>query len=184
MSEFADDEEDGFAHHKINQYTIKSMIGHGAYGVETASKIYFDKHVWELNTAECALIATLPSSPNLLSPIKYPERSMRAHRIALAKMVDQGFLTTKQAEDAYLKFWPDYLKYINDIPPTMTAASERIDKAPWFTEYIRRKLVEKYGEDMVFNKGLLVYTTLDLKKQLAAEKVMASLRPLNPNGIA
>ena len=54
----------------------------------------------------------------------------------------------------------------------MTAFSERVDKAPWFTEYIRRKLVEKYGEDTVFNKGLLVYTTLDLKKQTAAEKVM------------
>jgi penicillin-binding protein 1A len=156
----------------LELYFNQIFLGHGCYGVETASKIYFDKHVWELNTAECALLATLPSAPNLLSPIKYPERSMRAHRIALAKMVDQGFLKTKDAEDAYLKFWPDYLKYINDIPPTMTATSERIDKAPWFTEYIRRKLVEKYGEDMVFNKGLLVYTTLDLKKQLAAEKVV------------
>lgn len=156
----------------LELYLNQIFLGHGAYGVQTASKIYFEKNVWELNTAQCALLATLPSAPNLLSPIKYPERSMRAHRIALAKMVDQGYLKTKDAENAYLNFWPDYLKYINDIPPTMTAASERIDHAPWFTEYIRRKIVEKYGEDMVFNKGLIVYTTLDLKKQLAAEKII------------
>ncbi|MGL4369630.1 MAG: transglycosylase domain-containing protein, partial [Spirochaetota bacterium] len=156
-------------------YLNQLFLGHGAYGVETASKLYFNKHVWELSTAECSLLATLPSSPMTLSPIKYPERSMRMHRIALARMVDQGYLTTGQAEEAYLKFWPEYLVYINELPPTMNAYSERVDKAPWFTEYIRRKLVLQYGEDTVFNKGLLVYTTLDLKKQAAAEKVMKEM---------
>jgi penicillin-binding protein 1A len=156
----------------LELYLNQIYLGHGAYGVETASRLYFKKHVWELNTAECALLASLPSSPMTLSPIKYPERAMRVHRVALARMVNMGFITRKQAEEAYLTFWPPYLQYVNELPPSMNAFSERIDKAPWFTEYIRRKIVEKYGEDMVYNKGLMVYTTLDLKKQDVAERVM------------
>jgi penicillin-binding protein 1A len=153
-------------------YLNQIFLGHGANGVETASRFYFNKHVDELNLAECSLLATLPSSPNNYSPIRYPERSMRLHRLALAKMVDMGYATRAEAEKAYLEFWPQYLVYINDLPPSISAASERIDRTPWFTEYIRRKLVEKYGEDAVFEKGLNVYTTCDVKKQEAAEKVM------------
>jgi penicillin-binding protein 1A len=153
-------------------YLNQIFLGHGANGVETAAKFYFNKHVDELNLAECSLLATLPSSPNNYSPIKYPERSMRLHRQALAKMVDMGFATRTEAEKAYLEFWPQYLQYINDLPPSISAASERVDRTPWFTEYIRRRLVEKYGEDAVFERGLSVYTTCDVKKQEAAEKVM------------
>jgi penicillin-binding protein 1A len=156
----------------LELYLNQLYLGHNAWGVETASKMYFKKDVWNLNTAECALLASLPSSPERLSPIKYPERAMRIHRVALARMVNMGYLTRKQAEDAYMSFWPDYLEKLKTMPPTMTAFSERVDHAPWFTEYIRRKLVEKYGEDIVYNKGLLVYTTLDLKKQEVAERVM------------
>jgi penicillin-binding protein 1A len=153
-------------------YLNQIFLGHGANGVETASKFYFNKHVDQLDLAECALLATLPSSPNNYSPIRFPERAMRNHRMALAKMVDMGFCTKSEAEKAYLDFWPPYLQYINDIPPTATAVSERTDRTPWFTEYVRRKIVEKYGEETVFNKGLCVYTTCDVVKQEAAEKVL------------
>ena len=156
----------------MEMYLNQIFLGHSAYGVQTASRLYFSKDVKDLNTSECALLACLPSSPMTLSPIKYPERTMKIHRIALARMVNMGYLTRKQAEDAYLGFWPDYLVKINDMAPTMSAFSERLDRAPWFTEYIRRKIVAKYGEEVVFNKGLKVYTTLDVRKQEAAERVM------------
>ncbi len=156
----------------MEMYLNQIFLGHSAYGVQTASKLYFSKNVKELSTAECALLASLPSSPMTLSPIKYPERAMKIHRIALARMVNMGYLTRKQAEDAYLGFWPDYLKRVNDLSPTMSAFSERLDRAPWFTEYIRRKIVAKYGEEVVYNKGLKIYTTLDVRKQEAAERVM------------
>lgn len=154
-------------------YLNQLFLGHGTYGVESASMLYFGKHVWQLNLAECALIATLPSAPNLLSPIKYPEKSMMMHRIALSKMADMGYITIEQAEQAYMDFWPDYIAYINEMPPSMSAWSVRVDNAPWFTEYIRRKLVAEYGEEMVYQKGLSVYTTLDLRMQAAAQKVMS-----------
>lgn len=156
----------------LELYLNQLFMGHGAFGVETASKLYFGKNVWELNLAECALLASITSAPNGLSPIKYPDRAMKMHRQALAHMVDMGFIKKADAEKAYIEFWPPYLSYINELPPTLTAFSERIDHAPWFTEYIRRKIVDQYGEDAVYNKGLVVMTTLDLKKQLAADRVM------------
>ncbi|MDR3237262.1 MAG: PBP1A family penicillin-binding protein [Spirochaetia bacterium] len=156
-------------------YLNQIFLGHGAYGVESAAQIYFNKHVWECTLAESALIASLPAAPNLLSPIRHPNVSMARHRIVLAKMVEMGYITVKDAETAYLAFWPDYLLYINELEPTVTAWSARVDKAPWFTEYIRRDLIKKYGDDMVYNKGLMVYTTLDLNKQRAAEKALWSM---------
>lgn len=153
-------------------YLNQIYLGHGAYGVESAAGLYFQKHVWEMNLAECALLSTLPSAPNLLSPIRHPKRSMRRHRIALAKMVELGYISVAEAEKAYLDFWPEYLRHIESTSPSLNVFSNRINKAPWFTEYIRRKLVKKYGSEMVYNKGLLVYTTLDIKKQLAGQETL------------
>ena len=152
-------------------YLNQIFLGHGVYGVESASKFYFNKHVWELDVAECALLATLPSSPNKLSPIRHTERSIERHKIVLAKMADCGFITIPNAEKAFLEFWPEYLDYINDLSPSVTSWSSKIDKAPWFTEYLRRKLIKQFGEDTVYKEGLAVYTTLDLKKQTAAQKI-------------
>jgi penicillin-binding protein 1A len=156
----------------LELYFNQIFLGHGVYGVESASKFYFDKHVSEIDLAEAALLATLPSAPNKLSPIRHTERSIERHRVVLAKMVDCGFITIPQAEKAYLEFWPDYLAYINDLPPSITSWSNKIDNAPWFTEYLRRKLVKQFGEETVYREGLSVYTTLDLKKQKAAQKFL------------
>ncbi len=156
----------------LELYFNQLFLGHGVYGVESASKFYFNKHVWEINQAEAALLATLPSAPNKLSPIRHTERSIERHRIVLAKMVDCGFLNIPDAEKSYLEFWPDYLAYINELPPSITSWSNKVDKAPWFTEYLRRKLVKQFGEEMVYKEGLSVYTTLDIKKQSAAQKLL------------
>ncbi|MCL2025376.1 MAG: PBP1A family penicillin-binding protein [Leptospirales bacterium] len=158
----------------MHLYLNQIFLGHGAYGVESAAQLYFNKHIWECNLAESALIASLPAAPNLFSPIRRPNESMRRHRIVLSKMVEMGHITVKDAEAAYLNFWPNYLAYISELEPTVTTWSARSNNAPWFTEYIRRELVRKYGDDTVYNKGLMVYTTLDLRKQQAAEKALWS----------
>ncbi len=156
----------------LNLYLNQIFLGHGAYGVESAAKIYFQKNVWDLNLAECALLASLPSSPNMLSPIRHPKTSISRHKVVLSKMVEMGYISVDEAEKAFLGFWPDYLNYIGDLSPSLTTWSTRVDKAPWFTEYIRRELVKKYGEDMVFTGGLSVYTTLDVNKQMAGQKIL------------
>jgi penicillin-binding protein 1A len=153
-------------------YLNQIFLGHGTYGVQAASKYYFGKNVWDLSIAESAILASLPSAPNRFSPIRHPKRSMTRHKIVLAKMVEMGFITIPQAEEAYSQFWPEYLEHISHISPTMTTWSNRIDRAPWFTEFIRRKLIKKYGRETVYEKGLLVYTTLDVQKQEAGQKAL------------
>ncbi len=158
--------------HILEMYLNQIFLGHGAYGVESASQIYFGKSVSELNLAESALLATLPSAPNMYSPLRHTKISAGRHKIVLARMVEMGYITVPQAEKAYLDFWPAYNAYINDMPPTMTTMSARINRAPWFTELVRRHLVKKYGSEMVFEQGLHVYTTLDVKKQEIAQEVL------------
>lgn len=153
-------------------YLNQIFLGHGAYGVESAAKLYFEKDIWNCTLAECALIASLPSAPNRFSPIRHPEESMQRHKVVLAKMVELGFITVKQAEDAYGGFWPDYLVRISGMEPGITAWNARVNEAPWFTEYIRRKLIQTYGEETVYSKGLSVYTTLDITKQKSAQKAL------------
>lgn len=157
----------------LSLYLNQIFLGHGTYGVESAARFYFQKHVWELNLAECSLLAAMPSAPNRYSPIRHPERAMERHKVVLAKMVELGFITIPQAERAFAEFWPDYYAYISSLPPTHNAWSARLDRSPWFTEYVRRILIKKYGEDAVYEQGLSVYTTMDLKKQLAAQEVMS-----------
>ena len=156
----------------LSLYLNQIFLGHGAYGVEAASRLYFDKHVWDLNLAECALLATLPSAPNQFSPIKHTKRSIQRHKIVLAKMVEAGNITVREAERAFLDFWPDYLDYVSGLSPSMTAMSSRENRAPWFTEYVRRELVKKYGNEAVYEKGLQVYTTIDITKQVAAQEAL------------
>ncbi len=158
----------------LSLYLNQIFLGHGAYGVESASRFYFNKHVWELNLAESSLLATLPSAPNRFSPIRHPKSSINRHKVVLARMVELGYVSPREAERAFMTFWPDYLHQISDVPPTATAWSNRVDKAPWFTEYLRRILVDKYGEETVYEKGLTVHTTLDLKKQIAGQRILKS----------
>lgn len=157
----------------LELYLNQIFLGHGVYGVESASRFYFDKHVWELDLAESALLASLPSSPNKLSPIRHPKRSMERHKTVLAGMVEMGFISIIEAEEVFLRFWPLYLEHINELSPTQNTWSSRVDKAPWFTEYIRRRLIKKYGERRVYEKGLKVYTTLDIDKQIAGQRILS-----------
>ncbi len=156
----------------LNLYLNQIFLGHGAYGVQSAAKLYFGKDVWNLNLAECSLLATLPAAPNMLSPIKYPRTAWTRHRVALSRMVEMGYITVPQGEKAYMDFWPDFLYKIQDMSPTLNAFSSRINNAPWFTEYIRRDLVKKYGEETVYSGGLSVYTTLDINKQTAGQRIL------------
>lgn len=157
----------------MSLYLNQIFMGHGAYGVESAARFYFHKHVWELNLAECALLAAIVSAPNRYSPIRHPNAAMERHKIVLAKMVELGFISIEQAENAYIAFWPEYYNFLSNLPPTYTVWSTRLDRCPWFTEYVRRELVKKFGEEAVYEQGLLVYTTMDLKKQIAAQEIMA-----------
>ncbi|HOO72522.1 MAG TPA: PBP1A family penicillin-binding protein [Spirochaetota bacterium] len=156
----------------LEMYFNQIYLGHGCHGIATAAEFYFDKDVRHLSVAESAVLAALPSKPNGYSPLKNTREAYAKHRDTLDRMVDAGFLDWKRADRIYREFWPDYIENIKLESPSKTALSKDIDRAPFFTDYVRQILIARYGEDFVYNEGLSVYTTLNLKRQLLAEKYL------------
>ena len=144
-------------------YLNQIYLGNGAYGVEAASRIYFNKHVKDLNSAEAAMLAGLPRAPNRYSPLRNPERARKRRAHVLNRMAQEGYIPFHEAKLA--KELPLYKKRVTETPH---------HKAPYFTEHIRRYLEDQYGEDMLYKEGLTVYTTVDLFQQRAAQEAVVN----------
>ena len=126
----------------VTLYFNQIFFGHSVYGVQAASRFYFNKDVQDLNLAECAMLATLPPSPNTYSPINNPNISMQRHKVVLKRMNDMKFITQEEGDIAYKEFWESYTGKIGRRGTTAYSAS--MDRAPYVTEYVRRILVERY----------------------------------------
>jgi len=153
-------------------YFNQIYFGHGAYGIASAAEFYFNKPVEELNLMEGSILAALPKSPHTYSPIRNFHVSHEKNKIVLKRFVDLGYLSQSEADEAYNNFWDKYWDKVAVTPESSTIYGEKTDRAPYFTEFIRQQLVEKYGEDRVYGTGLNVYTTLNLNHQGFAEKAL------------
>jgi penicillin-binding protein 1A len=150
-------------------YLNQIYLGHGAYGVEAASENYFGKSAKDLNLAECAILAGLPQAPSRYSPFKYPERAKQRQIYVLNRMVEDGFITNIQATEAINKAL--------DIKPRKNLY---IEEVPVYTEYIRRYVSTKYGDDMLYQEGLSVYTSVNIEMQkIAREEINKGLYALD-----
>ncbi len=150
-------------------YLNQIYLGHGAYGVEAAAENYFGKSAKDLNLAECAILAGLPQAPSRYSPFKYPERAKQRQIYVLNRMVEDGFITNIQATEAVNK--------VLDIKPRKNLY---IDEVPVYTEYIRRYISTKYGDDALYNEGLSVYTSVNIEMQkIAREEISQGLYALD-----
>lgn len=154
----------------VTLYFNQIYFGHSVYGVQAASRFYFNKDVQNLDLAECAMLATLPPAPNAYSPINNPNISIARHKVVLNRMADLNFITRDKAQEAHKEFWETYTGKIGRRGSTAYSAS--IDRAPYVTEYVRRQLVDKYGEKALKEDGLKIYTTIDIDKQEAAQKLL------------
>jgi penicillin-binding protein 1A len=143
-------------------YLNTIYFGHGAYGVEAAAQTYFGKHVSDLDLAECAMIAGVIKSPGRYSPFIDMEAAKQRRATVLSQMADLGFITQDAAHTASA----------SDI--RLAAHKGAGSVAPYFVEYVKQMLTEKYGADMVYRGGLTVKTTLDTAMQKAAEDAIAS----------
>ena len=162
----------------VTLYFNQIFFGHSVYGVQAASRFYFNKDVQDLNLAECAMLATLPPSPNTYSPINNPNISMQRHKVVIKRMNDMKFITQAEGDIAYKEFWESYTGKIGRRGTTAYSAS--MDRAPYVTEYVRRILVERYDEKTLKEEGLKIYTTIDIEKQEAAQKLLTeALRNYN-----
>jgi penicillin-binding protein 1A len=137
-------------------YANQIFLGHGVYGFEAASEFYFSKPAKNLTLEEAALLAGLPKSAVVYSPINHPDRAQRRRTLVINAMLEDGKITAAQADIA------------RSSPIELHLAHDPNSLAPYFVEEIRRYLEGKYGADQVHEGGLKVYTSLDVDLQKAA----------------
>jgi 1A family penicillin-binding protein len=146
----------------LQMYLNEIPYGSNAYGVEAASQKYFGKDVKDVSLAEAAVLAAIVQTPTRYSPYG-PNKDLLLSRqdYVLDLMAEQGYISAKE-RDAAKK---EEIKF---------KGPETNITAPHFVMYIKDILAEKYGEKMVEQEGLKIYTTLDLYKQQAAEAAIAA----------
>lgn len=140
----------------LTLYANQIYLGHGVYGFEAASEFYFSKPAKQLTLPEAAMIAGLPKSPLVYSPINHPDRAVRRRNLVIDAMLEDGKITTREADEA------------RNTPLGLNLAHDPNSLAPYFVEAVRGHLESKYGTDQVHEGGLRVYTTLDMDMQRAA----------------
>ncbi len=143
----------------LELYLNQIDLGHGAYGVETASQRYFGKSVRDLNLAEAATLAALPKAPARYNPVRFPERAIQRRNTVIGLMRDAGKISEADASRA------------RAYPLQLADKSVTGETAPYFVEWIRQQLDAQFGKQL-YEQGLKVYTTLDLDMESAAERAL------------
>ncbi len=143
----------------LELYLNQIYMGGPAYGVEAGSHRYFGKSARDVNVAEAALIAAIANIPALYDPRRHPDRALRRRNLVITSMEQQRYLSHEEAEG-----WRAY-------PVVLSSRVDFREEAPYFVEWVRRKLFDWFGEG-IYQRGFRVYTTLDLDMQLAGERAL------------
>ena len=154
----------------LTEYLNTIYFGNGAYGIQQAARIYFDKSALDLDLAESALLAGIPADPTSYDPVARPAASRARREVVLDAMLAVGSITPREyarAVDAPLPD-PDDVR----LPGT-----EITWRAPYFTNYVKSELIERRGVRDVYGGGLRVTTTIDLKLQEQARDAIAKWLP-------
>lgn len=140
-------------------YLNHIYLGEGAYGVEAASLTYFNKHVWELNLNEAAVLAGLPRAPSLYDPIKNPKLAISRRNYVLRRMAEVGYISWETAKK--LSKQPIKLNPRNISIPAYTG---------YFIDAVKQELKRILPSQILYRGGLTIQTTLDLDWQKKAYK--------------
>ena len=147
----------------LEMYMNSVYLGAGAYGVEGASQIYFDKHLKDCTLAELALLAGLPQAPSIYNPFSNMKLAVKRRNQVLLRMYKMRYIT----HDEYKKALDEKVK-LAKVPQYYTT-----NKAPYFCDYVMKEL-ERLGfdETEISQGGYKVVTTLDYKAQKAAAEAV------------
>lgn len=152
----------------LEMYMNNVYLGAGAYGVEGAAQIYFDKHLKDCDLAELALIAGLPQAPSVYNPFNNMDLAVKRRNQVLTRMYKMRYITTEEYEKA-----KEEKVHLAKVPQFYIT-----NKAPYFCDYVMKEL-ERLGfdETEISQGGYKVVTTLDYKAQKAAnEAILRNLR--------
>ena len=149
----------------LTKYLNQINYGSGAYGVEAAAEVYFNKHVKQLDLAQCALLAGLPNRPNDFSPYNDIVAAEDQRDRVLEQMLKEHYITPKQFAQAT----KEKIKLAGIKPASQ---GSQIFHAPYFVNYVVDQIRRKYGPDYVTNGNLKIYTTLNWPMQQQAEEAV------------
>jgi penicillin-binding protein 1A len=156
----------------LTEYLNTVYFGEGAYGIESAARVYFG---WNhpgcepncaavLEPAESALLAGMIASPAGFNPIQNPAAALERRNLVLQKMRDQNALAPSEYAEAAHQALP---------PRNRIRTPRKISKAPYFSSWVEDQLAARYGTGTTFGGGLKIRTTLDLDYQQAAQQAIA-----------
>ncbi len=144
--------------HILELYLNEIYLG-SSYGIAAASLRYFNKSLDELTIAEAAFLAGLPKAPSRYDPVRSPKAAKERRDWVIRRMTEEKIITAKEAAHAIQQ-----QIVIRRRDPT------KLVRADYFAEDVRRALLNRYGEHILYEGGLSVRTTLDPRLQSIAVK--------------
>ena len=141
-------------------YLNQIYLGHGAYGVETASRTYFRKSTKDLSLAEAALLAGLPKAPSRFSPVFNPERAKARQVYVLNRMLEEEYITEGT------------LQKVLALPVKIYLRRDFNSQSPYYLETARRVLLRHFEQEELLEGGLKIWVAMDLTKQFSARTAL------------
>jgi len=146
----------------LELYLNEIFFGLNSYGIAGAALTYFDKSVTELTVAETAYLAALPKGPSNYHPFRRTEAAIERRNWVIDRMVENGYVTKADGDDA--KTQP--------LGVTPRHRGTYLFASDYFSEDVRRQIIERYGDNALYEGGLSVRTSLDPRIQVAARKAL------------
>ncbi len=144
----------------LELYLNKIYFGKRAYGVAAAAQVYYGKNVDELNLSEIAMIVGLPKAPSRYNPIVNPSRALLRRNYVLGRMLALNFITQHEYDQALA------------TKDNASIHGQNLEvEAPYIAEMVRSEMLKRYG-NKIYTAGYQVYTTVDSKLQVAANKAL------------
>lgn len=141
-------------------YANQIFMGSSAYGFQAASKFYFGKPISEVTLPEAALLAGMIQRPSGYRPDLHPEDAIAKRNIVLDRMLAERFISAEENAEA------------KAAPLVVASDTGTNELGDYFTEEIRKTLIQTYGMEGIYRSGLRVQTTLDRRLQRAAESAL------------
>jgi len=141
----------------LNLYLNNVYMGHGVYGIEAASQVYFGKHAWEISRAEAALLAGIVQAPSRYTPKKYPGGARVRQEYVIEQMAEKKFIDERRKKEMLKE-------------KIQVRENNGVFTDSYFKDYVIKYVEEKIGKGVIGTRKLSIYTTADGGLQRLAEE--------------
>ncbi|MGE3062167.1 MAG: penicillin-binding protein 1A [bacterium] len=144
----------------LEMYFNQINYGSGAYGIEAASNMYFNKSARELTLAEAAMLAGIPQIPEKFNLFRHYDNAKKRQKLCLSNMLQEGYISKEEYEDAV------------DDSVIVIKGSKDAEYGRYFIEEVRKEVISRFGMNTLYKGGLKIYTTMNSDMQRESEKVV------------